>query len=296
MCGIVGYVGQHNASEIIVDGLRRLEYRGYDSAGLVVLDGERLTIHRRPGKIADLATLLEGQPAAGGIGLGHTRWATYGAPSESNSHPHADCSGSLAVVHNGIIENYLPLKQRLLQVGHVFRSQTDTEVIAHLLEQHLAAGRDLVEAVRCTLRELRGAYALGVLSTAAPDRLIVAKHGAGSVVVGLSPEGTLLASDIPAILPHTRDVVILEDGELAVLTATGVELSTLAGEPVHRASTRITWDAAHAQKGGYPHFMLKEIHEQPQAVTDTVRGRVVEETGAVVLLDLGLTSEEIRAC
>jgi glucosamine--fructose-6-phosphate aminotransferase (isomerizing) len=295
MCGIVGYVGQHNASEIIVDGLRRLEYRGYDSAGLVVLDGERLTIHRRPGKIADLAALLEGQPEAGGIGLGHTRWATHGAPSESNSHPHADCSGSLAVVHNGIIENYLSLKQRLLQAGHAFRSQTDTEVIAHLLEQHLAAGRDLVEAVRCTLRELRGAYALGVLSTAAPDRLIVAKHGAGSVVVGLGREGTFLASDIPAILPHTRDVIILEDGELAVLTATGVELSTLAGEPVHRASSRITWDAAHAQKGGYPHFMLKEIHEQPQAVTDTFRGRVVEDAGAVVLPDLGLTSEEIRA-
>ena len=295
MCGIVGYVGQHNASEIIVEGLRRLEYRGYDSAGLVVLDGGRLTIHRRPGKIADLAALLEREPATGGIGLGHTRWATHGAPSESNSHPHADCSGSLAVVHNGIIENYLPLKQRLLQAGHVFRSQTDTEVIAHLLEERLAEAHDLVEAVRCTLRELRGAYALGVLSTAAPDRLIVAKHGAGSVVVGLSQEGTLLASDIPAILAHTRDVVILEDGELAVLTATGVELSTLAGEPVHRASTRITWDAAHAQKGGYPHFMLKEIHEQPQAVTDTFRGRVVEETGAVVLPDLGLTSEEIRA-
>jgi glucosamine--fructose-6-phosphate aminotransferase (isomerizing) len=295
MCGIVGYVGQHNASEIIVDGLRRLEYRGYDSAGLVVLDGGRLTIHRRPGKIADLAALLERRPAPGRIGLGHTRWATHGAPSESNSHPHADCSGSLAVVHNGIIENYLPLKQRLRQAGHVFRSQTDTEVIAHLLEQHLAEGRDLAEAVRCTLRELRGAYALGVLSTAAPDRLIVAKHGAGSVVVGLGQEGTLLASDIPAILPHTRDVVILEDGELAVLTAKGVELSTLAGEPVHRASSRITWDAAQAQKGGYPHFMLKEIHEQPQAVTDTFRGRVVEDAGAVVLPDLGLTSEEIRS-
>jgi glucosamine--fructose-6-phosphate aminotransferase (isomerizing) len=295
MCGIVGYVGQHSASEIIVDGLRRLEYRGYDSAGLVVLEAGRLTIHRRPGKVADLAALLEGRPATGGIGLGHTRWATHGAPSESNSHPHADCSGSLAVVHNGIIENYLPLKQRLLQAGHVFRSQTDTEVIAHLVEQHLAGHRDLVEAVRRTLRELRGAYALGVLSTAAPDRLIVAKHGAGSVVVGLGQEGTFLASDIPAILPHTRDVVILEDGELAVLTAAGVELSTLAGEPVHRASSRITWDAAHAQKGGYPHFMLKEIHEQPQAVTDTFRGRVVEETGAVVLPDLGLTSEEIRA-
>jgi glucosamine--fructose-6-phosphate aminotransferase (isomerizing) len=295
MCGIVGYVGQKSAPEIIVDGLRRLEYRGYDSAGLVVLDGGRLTIHRRPGKIADLAALLEREPVSGGIGLGHTRWATHGAPSQANSHPHADCSGSLAVVHNGIIENYLPLKQRLLEAGHVFRSQTDTEVIAHLLEQHLREGRDLLEAVRRTLRELRGAYALGVVSATAPDRLVVAKHGGGSVVVGLSEDGTFLASDIPAILPHTREVVILEDGELAVLTARSVELSTLAGEPVRRAPSRITWDAGQAQKGGYPHFMLKEIHEQPQAVTDTFRGRVAEDAGAVVLPDLRLTPEEIRA-
>ena len=295
MCGIVGYVGKDSAPEIIVDGLRRLEYRGYDSAGLVVLDGGRLAIHRRPGKISDLAALLEQQPVVGGIGLGHTRWATHGAPSEANSHPHADCSGSLAVVHNGIIENYLPLKQRLLGTGHVFRSQTDTEVIAHLLEEHLASGGDLAEAVRRTLHELRGAYALGVLSTAAPDRLVVAKHGGGSVVVGLGQTGTFLASDIPAILPHTREVLILEDGEVAILTAQGVELSTLAGVPVERESSRITWNAADAQKGGYPHFMLKEIHEQPQAVLDTFRGRVLEEAGAVALPDLRLTPEEIRA-
>ena len=296
MCGIVGYVGQKNASEIIVDGLRHLEYRGYDSAGLVVLDGGRLSIHRRPGKIADLAELLERRPAAGGVGLGHTRWATHGAPSESNSHPHTDCSGSVAVVHNGIIENYLLLKQRLLQTGHAFRSETDTEVIAHLLEEELLKGRDLVEAIRTALREVRGAYALGILSAAAPERVVVAKHGAGSVVVGLGRGETFVASDIPAVLPHTRDVVILEDGEVAVLTAAGVEVSTLAGQPVRRASTRVTWDAAQAQKGGYPHFMLKEIHEQPQAVTDTFRGRVSEDAGAVVLPDLGLSMEEIRGC
>jgi glucosamine--fructose-6-phosphate aminotransferase (isomerizing) len=295
MCGIVGYIGQGSAPEIIVNGLRRLEYRGYDSAGLVVLDGGRLRIHRRPGKVADLAAVLATAPLSGRVGLGHTRWATHGAPSEANAHPHVDCSGSLAVVHNGIIENYLPLKQRLLLAGHEFRSQTDTEVIAHLLEEHLADGRDLMEAVRGVLRELRGAYALGVVSTAAPDRLIVAKRGGGSVVVGLGRDGTFLASDIPAILPHTRDVVVLEDGELAVLTATGVEVSTLTREPVRRAPLRITWDAAQAQKGGYPHFMLKEIHEQPQAVSDTFLGRVVEGTGAVALPDLGLSSEEIRA-
>jgi glucosamine--fructose-6-phosphate aminotransferase (isomerizing) len=290
MCGIVGYVGQHSASEIIADGLSRLEYRGYDSAGLVVLEDGRLTIHRRAGKIADLLALLEREPMRGAIGLGHTRWATHGVPSERNAHPHADCSGSLAVVHNGIIENYLPLKERLQRSGHVFRSQTDTEVIAHLLEQHLAEGRELLKAVRCTLRELRGAYAFGVLSTTAPDRLVVAKDGAGSVVVGLGPEGAVLASDVPAILPHTRDVVILEDGELAVLTATAVELSTMAGGPVRRASTRITWDVAHAQKGGYPHFMLKEIHKQPQAF----RGRVDPDAGRVTLPELGLTAEEMR--
>ena len=295
MCGIVGYIGQGSAPEIIVNGLRRLEYRGYDSAGLVILDGGRLRIHRRPGKVADLAALLATAPLSGRVGLGHTRWATHGAPSEANAHPHVDCSGSLAVVHNGIIENYLPLKQRLLLAGHEFRSQTDTEVIAHLLEEHLADGRDLMEAVRGVLRELRGAYALGVVSTAAPDRLIVAKRGGGSVVVGLGRDGTFLASDIPAILPHTRDVVVLEDGELAVLTATGVEVSTLTREPVRRAPLRITWDAAQAQKGGYPHFMLKEIHEQPQAVSDTFLGRVVEGTGAVALPDLGFSSEEIRA-
>jgi glucosamine--fructose-6-phosphate aminotransferase (isomerizing) len=295
MCGIVGYIGQRSAPEIIVNGLRRLEYRGYDSAGLAVLDAGRLRIHRRPGRIADLAALLKAAPVSGRVGLGHTRWATHGAPSEANAHPHVDCSGSLAVVHNGIIENYLPLKQRLLLAGHEFGSQTDTEVIAHLLEEHLGDGRDLLEAVRGALRELRGAYALGVVSTAAPDRLIVAKRGGGSVVVGLGRDGTYLASDIPAILPHTRDVVILQDGELAVLTATGVEVSTLTREPVRRAPLRITWDAAQAQKGGYPHFMLKEIHEQPQAVSDTFLGRVVEGTGAVALPDLGLSAEEIRA-
>jgi len=295
MCGIVGYVGQRNAPQILVDGLSRLEYRGYDSAGLVVLEDGRLTIHRRAGKIVDLAALLAREPAAGGIGLGHTRWATHGAPSEANSHPHADCTGSLAVVHNGIIENYLPIKERLVLAGHVFRSQTDTEVIAHLLEDRMAAGCDLLDAVRSALGELRGSYALGVISTAAPDRLVVAKDGGGSVVIGLSPDGTFLASDIPAILPHTRDVVILENGELAVLTAKGLELSTVAGESVQRASSRITWDAAHAQKGGYPHFMLKEIHEQPQAVVDSFRGRVREEAGEVALPALGLGPDEIRA-
>jgi glucosamine--fructose-6-phosphate aminotransferase (isomerizing) len=294
MCGIVGYVGEGHASEIIVDGLRRLEYRGYDSAGIVTLDGSRLQIRRRPGKIGELAALLAEEPIPGSVGLGHTRWATHGAPSEHNSHPHLDCAGDVAVVHNGIIENYLPLKQRLLAVGHVFRSETDTEVIAHLVETHLAERGDLSEAVRATLRELRGAYALGVISTAAPDRVIVAKHGAGSVIVGIGQTGTFVASDIPAILPHTRDVIILEDGDMAVLSGRGVALSTLDAVSVERPKTRITWDAASAQKGWSPHFMLKEIHEQPEAVAATVRGRLSEDGERVVLSDLGLTLAEIR--
>ena len=293
MCGIVGYIGQGNATEVIVEGLRRLEYRGYDSAGLVVLEGGGLELRRAPGKLADLAKLLESSPSRGQVGLGHTRWATHGKPSEANSHPHADCGASLAVVHNGIIENYLPLKQRLVAAGHVFRSETDTEVIAHLLEAHLAEQKDMLDAMRSTLAELRGAYALAVISVTMPGHLYVAKHGAGSVVIGLGPHGVLVASDIPAILPHTRDVIILEDGELATLSRDGVEIQTLAGTHVERAPTHITWDTADAQKNGYPHFMLKEIHEQPQAVTDTFRGRLVEEQTAVSLPDLGLTSEEI---
>jgi len=293
MCGIVGYIGQGNATEVIVEGLRRLEYRGYDSAGLVFLEGGGLEVRRAPGKLADLAKLLESSPSRGQVGLGHTRWATHGKPSEANSHPHADCGASLAVVHNGIIENYLPLKQRLVAAGHVFRSETDTEVIAHLLEAHLAEQKDMLDAMRSTLAELRGAYALAVISVTMPGHLYVAKHGAGSVVIGLGPHGVLVASDIPAILPHTRDVIILEDGELATLSRDGVEIQTLAGTHVERAPTHITWDTADAQKNGYPHFMLKEIHEQPQAVTDTFRGRLVEEQTAVSLPDLGLTSEEI---
>ena len=294
MCGIVGYVGERNATEVILDGLRRLEYRGYDSAGLAVLDGGGLVIRRSPGRIGNLETRLGQEPVAGHIGLGHTRWATHGRPSEANSHPHADCTGGLVVVHNGIIENYAALKERLLAEGHRFRSETDTEVIAHLLEERLRAGHDLREACRATLAELRGAYAIAVLSSAHPDEMVAAKLGAGSVVVGLGPDETYLASDIPAILPYTREVVILEDGEVARITRTGLELMTLDGRRVERAPSRIDWDAAMAQKGGYKHFMLKEIHEQPRAVADTLRGRLLVDGAAVSLpeahLDAGLAN------
>ncbi|HEY5725232.1 MAG TPA: glutamine--fructose-6-phosphate aminotransferase, partial [Methylomirabilota bacterium] len=204
MCGIVGYIGERNAADVILDGLKRLEYRGYDSAGLAVLDGAGLVVRRSLGKIEKLEARLDREPAVGTAGLGHTRWATHGRPSEANSHPHADCTGSLVVVHNGIIENYSPIKERLLAGGHQFRSETDTEVIAHLLEDHLRAGLDLRDACRAAMGELRGAYAVAVVSTAWPDELVAAKLGAGSVVVGLGRGETYLASDIPAILPYTR--------------------------------------------------------------------------------------------
>src|SRR3989475_524794 len=234
MCGIVGYVGPRSATDVILDGLQRLEYRGYDSAGLAVLNGHGLEIRRHPGKIRGLETLVRTQPLSGGVGLGHTRWATHGRPSEENAHPHADCSGSLVVVHNGIIENYLSLKERLLAEGHRFRSETDTEVVAHLVERQLKTGADLLEATKTALQQIQGAYAVAILSAAEPDRLIAAKHGAGAVVVGLGEAEAYLASDIAAILPYTRDVVVLEDDEVAVLTREGAALTTLDGRVIER--------------------------------------------------------------
>jgi len=294
MCGIVGYIGDRSAVEIILDGLRRLEYRGYDSAGVAVLGPEGLQVRRAAGRIKVLEGLLREQPVKGTIGVGHTRWATHGRPTDDNAHPHTDGSGSLVVVHNGIIENYLPIKERLQGEGQTFRSETDTEVIAHLIERHLRDVPRLEEAVRRALGELRGSYAIAVLSRRAPDRLVAAKHGAGSVVVGLGEDEAFLASDIPAILMHTRDMVILEDGDMAVVTRHGVEISQLDGAPVERAPTRILWDPILAEKGGHRHFMLKEIYEQPRAAADTLRGRVSPESGNVVLPDITLDPEVLQ--
>ncbi|MGH7263121.1 MAG: class II glutamine amidotransferase, partial [Candidatus Rokuibacteriota bacterium] len=217
MCGIVGYIGERGAVGIILEGLKRLEYRGYDSAGVAVLGADGLQVRRSAGRIKQLETILREQPVKGEMGLGHTRWATHGRPSEENAHPHTDCTGSLVVVHNGILENYLPIKERLAAEGHTFKSETDTEVLAHLIERHLRDVTRLEDAVKRALRELRGSYAIGVVSVSAPDRLVAAKHGAGAVVVGLGAGETFIASDIPALLPHTRDVVVLEDGEVAVV-------------------------------------------------------------------------------
>ena len=295
MCGIVGYVGARSAVGIIVEGLKRLEYRGYDSAGIAVLHHGQLHVRRAAGRIKMLEGVLGERPLSGALGIGHTRWATHGRPSEENAHPHTDCEGTLVVVHNGIIENYLEIKERLLAEGHRFKSETDTEVVAHLVEHHLKATGRLDWAVKAALREVTGSYAVGVVSTAAPDRLVAAKQGAGSVVVGLGQGEMFVASDIPAILAHTRDVVVLEDNEVAVVTADSVELSTLEGEPVRRASVRILWDPIMAEKGGYRHFMLKEMHEQPRAITDTFRGRIAPETGNVVLPDVNLDPDAVRA-
>ena len=295
MCGIVGYVGDKNAVSIIVEGLKRLEYRGYDSAGVAVLHDGTLHVRRAAGRIKTLEGILRERPVTGSLGIGHTRWATHGRPSDENAHPHTDCRGELVVVHNGILENYLEIKDRLQGEGHAFRSETDTEVLAHLIEHHLKTTGRLERAVKAALAEVTGSYAIGVVATAAPDRLIAAKQGAGSVVVGLGHGEMFVASDIPAILSHTRDVVILEDNEVAVVTAAGVELSTLDDEPVQRDAVRILWDPIMAEKGGYRHFMLKEIHEQPRAITDTFRGRIAPETGTVVLPDVNLDPATVKA-
>jgi glucosamine--fructose-6-phosphate aminotransferase (isomerizing) len=293
MCGIVGYIGAAGATGIILDGLKRLEYRGYDSAGLAVVADGVLQVRRSAGRLRNLEGVLRERPLDGPLGIGHTRWATHGRPSEENAHPHTDCTGSIVVVHNGILENYLPIKARLQAEGHTFKSETDTEVLAHLVEHHWAEAGGLLEATRRALQEVRGAYAVGVVSDREPEALVAAKTGAGGVVVGLGEDEYFVASDVPAILAHTRDVLILEDGEMAVVTRQGVRLLTLAGRPVERAVTHITWDPIMAEKGGYRHFMLKEIYEQPRAITDTFRGRISPETGDCFLPDLNLTREEL---
>src|SRR5947207_10387844 len=295
MCGIVGYVGDKNAVSIIVEGLKRLEYRGYDSAGVAVLHDGTLHVRRAAGRIKTLEGILRERPVTGSLGIGHTRWATHGRPSDEEAHRHTDCRGSLHVVHNGSIENYLEIKDRLQGEGHAFRSETDTEVLAHLIEHHLKTTGRLERAVKAALAEVTGSYAIGVVATAAPDRLIAAKQGAGSVVVGLGHGEMFVASDIPAILAHTRDVVILEDNDMAVVTAHGVELTTVEGDPVQREPVKILWDPIMAEKGGYRHFMLKEIHEQPRAIADTFRGRIAPETGSIVLPDVSLDPSTVKA-
>src|SRR5881628_1220210 len=280
MCGIVGYVGPRDASAILMAGLRKLEYRGYDSAGLAAVTDHRIEVRRCVGKLDNLAALLREQPLGGTPGIGHTRWATHGRPSEQNAHPHR--AGKVVVIHNGIIENYLELRAALERRGRKMASETDTEVISHLIDEHVQRGSGLFEATRRAIQELEGSYAIVVLSESEPDRMVAAKS-ATPIVIGLGEGENFVASDIPALLEHTRRVLFLEDGEVAELTARRVTITTFDGEPVAREPRVVTWDPVTAQKGGFKHFLLKEIHEQPQAIIDTMRGRIVQEAGAVQL-------------
>jgi glucosamine--fructose-6-phosphate aminotransferase (isomerizing) len=275
MCGIVGYVGPRQATPILLGGLKRLEYRGYDSAGVAVVGARGAQVIRCRGKLEGLEALVARETPEGSLGIGHTRWATHGRPSEANAHPHR--VGSVSVVHNGIIENYLTLRARLEASGRKFSSETDTEIVAHLVDEALQKGASsLVEALRVALRQVHGAYALVVISDKHPGEIAAAKN-ASPLVLGLGKGETFLASDVPAILEHTREVVFLEEGDIASLTATNVTITDLEGKPLDRTARTITWNAAQAEKGGYPHFMLKEIHEQPRAITDTLRGRLLLE-------------------
>jgi glucosamine--fructose-6-phosphate aminotransferase (isomerizing) len=290
MCGIVGYIGPKQAQGILVEGLRKLEYRGYDSAGLAVYNGETLGVCKAEGRLAELEHRLSLRSLPGQLGIGHTRWATHGRPSDENAHPHMDMAQRFAVVHNGIIENYLELKEELLAKGCSFQSETDTEVVAHLLADQWDG--DLVSTVRKVVRRMKGAYALAIISEYEPDKLIAVRL-ASPLIVGVGEGENFIASDIPAILEHTRDFYVLEDGEMAVLTRDDVRLMKTDGEPVERETLRVDWDIVKAEKGGYDHFMLKEIHEQPRAIRDTLTGRV-KGGQADLSREIALSPEEIR--
>ena len=292
MCGIVGYIGNHEAVPILIAGLAKLEYRGYDSAGVAVLQGEKIDVRRSVGKLANLQKSLTEKAINGFVGIGHTRWATHGKPSEQNAHPHR--SNGCVLVHNGIIENYQPLKQQLQKEGYAFQSETDTEVVAHLIDKHLQHGLDLAEAVRAAAREVRGSYALAVICEKEPERLIAARSGC-PLVVGRTKQASYVASDVMAMLSHTRDVMYLEEGDVAVVTQHDVQVTDADGREVSRKTTRVTWDASAAEKSGYPHFMLKEINEQPQTILDTMRGRYSYDTGEADLADIGLTPADLLA-
>jgi len=291
MCGIVGYVGHRDAISFMLPGLRRLEYRGYDSAGIATVSGTSLDVRKATGKIADLETILTIDRPKGTLGVGHTRWATHGRPSDANAHPHLDCHAKLAIVHNGIIENYRELRKTLAAEGHRFRSQTDTEVIAHLIERYQTGG--LAAAVLRAARDLQGEFAIAGIAANSPNTLVGLRRGSSPLVVGFGHEEMFVASDIPALLGHTREILVLEDGELAELTPDGITLYTLEGTPIRRSSITVPWDGEAAEKSGYPHFMLKEIFEQPEAVRNTVRERLDVEGRDIQIPELGLKDREL---
>ena len=283
MCGIVGYVGPKETAKVLIDGLKRLEYRGYDSAGIAVFHRGKVEIRRKEGKLTKLEELLGGETFDGKVGIGHTRWATHGKPSDENAHPHK--AGKVAVVHNGIVENYLPLKEILKNKGHVFTSETDTEIISHLIDEFIQEGNSPLEAVRTALDKIRGSYALGILFEGNEECLIAARKES-PLVIGLGKGEYFIASDVPPILPHTRDFIFMEDGEVALLSSKGVKVFDTKGGEVSKEPKRVNWSPLMAEKGGYKHFMLKEIFEQPRAVVDTIRGRLSEEKGDAILEDV----------
>ena len=292
MCGIVGYIGPKRVVPVIIEGLRKLEYRGYDSAGIAVVNGTKLEVRRAPGKLRNLEEVLRKSPIEGTYGIGHTRWATHGRPTEENAHPHRDCTGQIVVVHNGIIENYLELKEQLQREGHKFVTETDTEIVAHLVEKHSKTA-PLEEAVRRSLKDLRGIYSLVFLSAKDPHKIVAARMGPPSVI-GLGDGEFFVASDIPALLEHTREIFFLVDGDIAVLTQQGVCVMDHDGRPVNRPAQHVAWDPIMAEKGGYKHFMQKEIFEQPRAVRDTLLGRISQDTGKIFLDDMQITEQQFR--
>ncbi len=294
MCGIVGYVGKEQAKQRLLDGLARLEYRGYDSAGIAIFDGSAITTHRAQGKLIGLRNSLDGKSLPGCVGLGHTRWATHGKPSEINAHPHR--AGKIVLVHNGIIENYRTLRERMRAIGRKIVSETDTEIVAHLIDEEYARHADFMSAVRAACRELEGSYALGVMNESDPERIIVAKNGGSPIILGLGEQEVFLASDIPAILPYTRKMIFLEDGDFAELSRAGVKILDIDGNAVVRSSKQIQWDPVAAEKGGFDRFMQKEIFEQPRAITDTIGTRALEEQGDVDLDGITFTKEELERC
>jgi len=293
MCGIIGYIGPKEVVPVLIDGLRRLEYRGYDSAGVAVVNNGSVDLRRSAGKLSNLETVIGSAPLSGEYGVGHTRWATHGRPTEENAHPHRDCTGKIVVVHNGIVENYLDLKHELQRQGHTFVTETDTEIVAHLVEREMKAD-GLENAVRRALMLMRGLFALVLISADDPGKIVAVRNGP-PIVVGLGDGEFFVASDIPAILSHTRDVVFLGDEEMAVITKTGVTFTDFFGRPVSKATQRVLWDPIMAEKAGYKHFMLKEIFEQPTAARETILGRVSQDSGRVFLEEMKITDEALAA-
>ena len=292
MCGIIGYIGSKPVVPVLLDGLRRMEYRGYDSAGVALVGEHGIELRRSAGKLSNLEHTIKNEPVDGLYGVGHTRWATHGRPTEENAHPHRDCTGRIVVVHNGIIDNYLELKAELQRQGHDFKTETDTEIVAHLVEREMRAD-GLENAVRRALKLMRGMFALVLVSAEDPEKIVAVRNGP-PIVVGLGKDEFFVASDIPAILSHTRDVVFLGDEEMAVITRSGVEFTDYDGRAVSKTTQRVMWDPIAAEKGGHKHFMLKEIYEQPSAARDTILGRVSLDRGRIFLADLNIADEKLR--